>query len=157
MNEMPPPTPAMPHCATCTCCQQPAETASQPSRPIPSFLDDFLNDPRTVNLRNIHNTSLHVAILIKRGKVLAQATNRIGSRSRGAGFSSLTIHAERNVVKQLGDISQLRGADLYVVRISKSLTDAPPIFQSSKPCHDCEKFLVKCMREYGLNNVYYTS
>jgi hypothetical protein len=97
-----------------------------------------------------HNTYLHVAAIIKRGKVLATAQNRIGSRSRGAGWSDQTIHAEKAVVKELGDISQLRGAILCVWRVStKSILP-------SKPCSDCEMFLTKCMREYGLRSVFYT-
>ena len=61
-----------------------------------------------------HNTCLHVAAIVKRGKVLATAQNRIGSRSKGSGYSKQTIHAERAVVKKLGDISKLRGATLCV-------------------------------------------
>ena len=136
-------------------------TISSPSAPliasktVPSFLEDFLAHPRTTNLRLIHRTQIHVAMIVKRGKILAQASNRIGSRQKGIGYSDKTIHAERNCIKQLGDLTQLRGADLYVMRISKS--PEKPEFLSSKPCHECEVFLTKCMREYGLKNVYFTS
>lgn len=126
------------------------------TKAIPGFLEAFLAHPKTTNLRLVHNTHVHVAMIVKRGKILAQATNRIGSRSRGAGYSGLTIHAERNCIKQLGDISQLRGADMYIMRISRS-AERPPEFMCSKPCCECEVFLGKCMREYGLKNVYYTS
>lgn len=95
-----------------------------------------------------------MAVVVKRGKVIAQASNGLGSRSRGSGYSKYTIHAEKNVVKQLGDISKLRDADIYVMRVSKCDN---PTFMVSKPCHECECFLQKCMREYGLRNVYYTS
>ena len=125
------------------------------SKPIPSFLEEFRQHPRTTNLRHVLNTNTHVAILMKRGKILSHATNRIGSRSRGAGYSAATIHAERNCVKQLGDTTQLRGADMYIMRVSRHATN--PEFMSSKPCHECEVFLEKCMREYGLKNVYYTA
>jgi hypothetical protein len=97
-----------------------------------------------------HNTHHHVALIVKRGKVLAQSHNRIGTRSRGVGFSHQTIHAERAVVKELGDLSKLRGASLCVWRIS-AMNILP-----SKPCDECQKFLEKCMREYGLLKVYYS-
>lgn len=122
-----------------------------------SVLEMFLADPRTANLREAHATSVHAAVLVKRGKVIAQATNRIGSRSRGSGWSTNTIHAERNVVKDLGDISQLRGADMFIMRFSKDRKrEGFDRFMGSKPCPSCQLFLEKCMREYGLKNVYYT-
>jgi hypothetical protein len=150
------------HCATCSCSSKGSSRSASPSPPldektkaIPSFLDAFLSDPRTTNLKFIHKTQMHVAILVKRGKIIAQATNRVGSRSKGVGFSDKTIHAERNCVRQLGDISQLRGADMYIMRVSKDAEK--PEFMGSKPCHECEVFLEKCIREYGLKTVYYTS
>ena len=122
-----------------------------------NLLEQFLADPRTANLRETHGTSVHIAVLMKRGKVIAQGTNRIGSRSRGSGYSAYTIHAERNVVKDLGDISQLRGADMYIMRISKDRKKCGfERFMGSKPCPSCQLFLEKCMREYGLKNVFYT-
>jgi deoxycytidylate deaminase len=123
-----------------------------------SILEQFLADPRTANLRETHATSIHAAVIVKRGKVIAHATNKIGSRSRGSGYSAYTIHAERNAVKQLGDISQLRGADMYIMRFSKDRTKTGfDRFMGSKPCPSCQLFLEKCMREYGLKNVFYTS
>ena len=97
-----------------------------------------------------HKSSLHTAVIMKRGKVIAKAQNSIGTRSRGSGYSDQTIHAEKAVVKKLGDISQLRGAVLCVWRLS-SMHVLP-----SKPCEDCHLFLQKCMKEYGLRAVYYT-
>lgn len=124
------------------------------------LLEEFLSDPKTINLATFdkQRQSLHVAIIAKRGKILATATNRNGSRSSGSGFSDHSIHAEKNVVKQLGDIQKLRGCDLYVMRICKdSKKDDTPKFRNSKPCEECQMFLEKCMREYGLNRVYFTS
>lgn len=97
-----------------------------------------------------HNTYLHIAVIVKRGKVLAISHNRVGSRSRGSGYSEYTIHAERAVVKRLGDITQLRGAILCVWRVSTSFA------MPSKPCDPCSQFLEKCMRQYGLLSVQYT-
>jgi hypothetical protein len=125
-----------------------------------AVLDQFLADPKTTRLNTADRArvSLHVAVLLKRGKVLATATNRNGSRSNGSGYSDYSIHAERNVIKQLGDISKLRDADMLVMRISRDHTkEGFEKFLESKPCRGCQLFLEKCMREYGLKNVYYTS
>ena len=125
-----------------------------------SILEEFLSDPRTTNLVEYDKKrySLHVAVIALRGKVLATATNRNGTRSMGSGYSTHSIHAEKNVVKQLGDISKLRGADLYVMRISRDVTKvSTDKFLCSKPCDECQAFLEKCMREYGLKNVYFTA
>ncbi len=123
---------------------------------IPELIQHFLVDPRTTKLRLQHRTSVHVAVLVRRGKIISVASNRVGSRSRGCGYSTYTIHAEKNVVKMLGDLRQLKGCDLYVMRIPKEGSESGK-FQNSKPCHSCQKFLEKCMREYDLNNVFYTS
>ena len=118
-----------------------------------SIFDQFLKDPRTMNMRNKHNASLHRAVLVKRGKIIAESTNNYGSRSRGSGYSNSSIHAEKNVVKELGDISKLKGTDMYIMRFSRS---DPLEFVTSVPCSSCMIFLEKCMKEYGLKNVYYT-
>jgi hypothetical protein len=114
----------------------------------------FMDDPRTMNMRLKHNASLHRAVLVKRGQIIADATNNYGTRSRGSGYSRSSIHAEKNVVKTLGDIHKLRGADMYIMRFSRTETIE---FVRSTPCPSCKVFLDKCMREYGLKNVYYTS
>lgn len=146
-------------CSTRSASPEPREEIPDAKIPeakaIPAFLDAFLSDPRTTNLKFVHKTQMHVAILMKRGKIISHATNRVGSRSRGVGFSDKTIHAERNCVRQLGDISQLRGAQMYIMRISKDATN--PEFMSSKPCHECEVFLEKCVRKYGLRQIFYTA
>jgi len=98
-----------------------------------------------------HKTFYHQALIIKRNKIIAIGHNSIGSRSRGCGYSSQTIHAERAVVKNLGDISQLRGSTLIVYRYNSfgELRD-------SKPCSDCQLFLEKCIKEYGLRKIIYS-
>ena len=120
-----------------------------------NILSRFIADERTIKMELAHRTKVHLAILVKRGKIIAEATNRIGTRSRGSGYSERTIHAEKNVVKKLGNTDLLRGADMYVMRFGKG--EHRGDFMCSKPCHDCQCFLEKCMREYGLKNVYYTS
>lgn len=98
-----------------------------------------------------HNTSLHYATLLRRNKVVAHARNSIGSRSRGSGWDDQSIHAERAVVKRLGDLSQLNGCVLIVVRVNKH-----DELRNSKPCPACQSFLEKCIRKYGLRKVIYS-
>lgn len=127
---------------------------STPTKPAHGF-EKYLMETFCINsdaLKNRkHRTSLHTAIIVKRGKVLAEASNQIGSRSMGSGFSNSTIHAEKAVIKKLGDISKLRGADLYVFRVGGEEHS-----HFSQPCPDCKMFLRKCMREYGLRFVFYS-
>lgn len=121
-----------------------------------SLLERFLEDPNTMRMRQSELISFHVAMIVKRGKILAIASNRVGSRSQGCGFSNFTIHAERNVVKQIGDFSQLKGCDLYVMRIHTNRLTKEKHFGNSAPCRDCQLFLEKCQRRYGLRHVYFT-
>jgi tRNA(Arg) A34 adenosine deaminase TadA len=115
----------------------------------PSILDQFLKT-RTLSSKQ------HIAIIVKRGKILAEASNKIASRSNGAATrgSQNYIHAERNVLRALGDINKLRGADMYIMRLSKCTGGG---FMYSQPCPECTVLLEKCMREYGLKNVYFTA
>jgi len=124
----------------------------------PSLLDKFLTDSRTCRLPRNHCTKLHIAIIVKRGKILAEATNKVASRSNGASSrgSQTYIHAERNVLRALGDNSKLRGADMYVMRLAGGCNDTDVEFKYSQPCPECTVLLNKCMREYGLRNVYFT-
>lgn len=103
------------------------------------------------SIPRVHNTELHVAIIRKRKKVLAIATNRIGSRSNGCGYSNMTIHAERAALKKV-DVRELAGAEMYVVRLTASRRD----IVGSKPCHSCTCYLEKCIRDHGLRRVYYS-
>lgn len=122
-----------------------------------SLVEQFLTDPNTMKMRQTDLISFHVAMLVRRGKILRVASNRLGSRSQGSGFSNFTIHAERNVVKEFGDISQLKGCDLYVMRIHQNRLTDEKYFGNSQPCRDCQLFLEKCQRRYGLRHVYYTN
>lgn len=104
----------------------------------------------------------HIAAVVKRGKILSIAANSVGSRARGCGWSHFTIHAERAAIKALGDLRLLDGAVLYVIRVPSETTDervtaTVPEMLESKPCHDCQIFLEKCMREYGLMKVFYST
>ena len=97
-------------------------------------------------------TSLHIAMVYSRGIMIGLATNSVGSRSRGAGYSKSTIHAERAVLKKVGDTSLLRDAVLVVIRI-----DREGRIMNSEPCHGCCCHLSAAMRKYGLKSVYYSS
>jgi len=121
----------------------------------PSLLDKFLLDPRTAKLVDNHATKLHIAIIVKRGRILATATNKVASRTNGAASrgSQNFIHAEKNLLRSV-DTTKLRGADIYVMRIRMSGGEAE--FCYSQPCPECTVLLNKCIREYGLKNVYFT-
>jgi deoxycytidylate deaminase len=100
-----------------------------------------------------HTTSVHIALVVKRGKVIAVGTNGIGTRSSGCGYGSHgTIHAEKAVMKNLGDMTSLRGAILLVLRMGRS----DHTWRYSAPCHSCKVFLNKCIGIYGLKTVYYS-
>ena len=100
-----------------------------------------------------HKTQAHIAILIKRGKIIEIASNSIGSRSKGAGYHERTIHAERAVLKKVGDTAKLNGATLIVIRIMRGTKEVG----NSEPCHSCKCHLEKCMREHGLRQVFYST
>ena len=98
---------------------------------------------------NVHNTSFHIARLYRHNKLIAEARNKIGSRSRGSGYSRSTLHAEKAVIKMVGN--NLKGLTLEVIRLNKNNEKL-----NSKPCPDCCKFLIKCFKEYGLLRVKYS-
>lgn len=132
-----------------------------PNSQIAEILDRFKNDPKTTKLTLV-NKLVHVAVVVYRGKIIAEATNRIGYRSEGystyyntAVREKRNIHAEENVVRVLGDYNKLRDADMYIMRLGRG--ENAENFINSKPCAKCECFLNKCMRKYGLRNVYYTA
>ena len=101
--------------------------------------------------KQVHNMQFHTAIIRRRNKIIATSRNSVGTRSRGCGWDDQSLHAERAVVKRLGDISQLRGCTLEVIRLNKNGE-----VRNSKPCDNCEMFLQKCMREYGLLKYTYS-
>lgn len=96
---------------------------------------------------------IHVAILLKRGKILSVASNFIGSRKKGAGYDNRTIHAERAALKKVGDTTKLNGATLMVIRITKGTYE----MGNSEPCHSCRCHIEKCIKDYGLKRVYYST
>ena len=99
-----------------------------------------------------HTSNLHLAFLYgPRGILLAKAMNKVGSRSRGCGFSNCTIHAERAALKAVGDVRKLQGAVMVVIRVG-----VRGDLMQSMPCEECQCHLEKCMKSYGLRQVYYS-
>lgn len=132
-----------------------------PNSQIQQIIDKFKDDPKTTKLRSV-NTITHTAVIVNRGKIIAEASNRIGCRREGektfyntAIRERKNIHAEENVVRVLGDYSKLKDSDMYVMKFGRG--ENSDNFVNSKPCPKCECFLNKCIRKYGLRNVYYTS
>jgi deoxycytidylate deaminase len=111
------------------------------------LLDSVRPSPKVDKTR----CSAHICTIVKGNRILSTAVNQSGTRSSGCGFSRYTIHAEMNALKHLGDIDRLRGATMYVWRFNAR---GQPT--NSKPCSQCQRVLDKCMREYGLKQVFYT-
>ena len=113
-----------------------------------SLIDNYCHNTDLLENKK-HRTKLHIALIVKRGQILAESSNYLGFHFIGPTKSNSTIHAEIAVVKKLGDLQKLRGADLYVFRVGINEN------HGSHPCPSCSCFLRKCMDQYGLRNVYY--
>jgi deoxycytidylate deaminase len=103
---------------------------------------------------------MHFAAVVKRGKILAVSRNHVASRTRGASTrgSQEYIHAERRVIQMLPK-ARINGATMYVVRVVRvhdgdrgSHTE----LRYSQPCPECTVLLIKCMKAYGLKQVYFS-
>jgi hypothetical protein len=104
------------------------------------------------NLALRHKTHIHIAFVYgSRNNLLGMGVNKVGSRSLGAGYSAMMIHAERAALKAVGDVRKLQGATLVVIRVGKTGD-----IKGSHPCPECTRHLEKCMRCYGLRRVYYS-
>jgi hypothetical protein len=114
------------------------------------YLVDTIQPSAKINPKKSY---CHTAVLMKGNKILAVATNRSGTRSMGSGYSQCTIHAEMDCLKKVGDVNKLKGAVMFVWRFDRTHTKT----MNSKPCQSCSCVLNKCMREYGLKNVFYTT
>jgi hypothetical protein len=117
------------------------------------YKEDFVAAAQDIpNTRERFPYNLHIAFLFGRGgNLLAVSTNRLGTRSRGAGFSGKTIHAERAVLKMAPGLGALRGAKLVVIRLNRHGE-----LRNSEPCEECMCHIHKMMREHGLAKVYYS-
>jgi hypothetical protein len=113
---------------------------------------DIANEHMPSAIMKSRLRNIHIAMIIKGKKVIAVATNFLGTRAKGCGFTDRTIHAERAVIKKVGNHKLLDGAIMVVVRITSGIRD----ISYSKPCETCMPHLEKCIREYGLKCVYYS-
>jgi hypothetical protein len=121
------------------------------SNPLPTWVtrtldsDIYPQSARYTDKSRCHYK--HVAILFRGRKVLAIGQNRVSTRH---GPDHITIHAEADAIRQLGDISQLRGATLVVIRLSATG------LRDSTPCPACARLIQKCQRVYGLRGVIHS-
>jgi hypothetical protein len=118
--------------------------------PLPKWVSRVID----TNIRSQHRrytqrhiTHSHVALIFRGRKLLAVGQNRPVCH----GTYQNTIHAEVAAIRSLGDISQLRGATLVVVRLSPAGE-----IRGSKPCSSCQCVLDKCVREYGLRSYFHS-
>jgi len=132
-----------------------------PNSDIVKILDEIKHDKGFQRFRLV-NVISHVAVIVYRGKIIAKAANRIGYRSETSRsfyntylHTDKNLHAEENVVRTLGNYNKLRDADMYIMRFGRGENDGA--YVNSKPCAKCACFLNKCMREYKLRRVYYTT
>lgn len=122
-----------------------------PTDPLPTWvtrtLDTHIFPHEDRYTKKARLNYVHVAILFRGRKILAIGQNRI-STTRGP--DRITIHAEADAIRQLGDVSKLRGATLVVVRLS------PAGLRYSAPCPACSRLIQKCQRVYGLRGVIHS-
>ena len=94
----------------------------------------------------------HGCIIVGGGKVISRGHNHY---RKGRFSAKCSTHAEIDAINNIGDKTLLRDADLYVVRIGSD-HDGNIIIRGSQPCRTCLPKLLKCMRKYGLRNVFYS-
>lgn len=126
-------------------------TTQYPILPLPTWvsktLDTHIYPHESRYTKKAKLNYVHVAILFRGRKILAIGQNRL-STTRGP--DRVTIHAEADAIRQLGDVSKLRGATLVVIRLSS----AGP--RCSAPCPACARLIQKCQRVYGLRSVIHS-
>ena len=122
------------------------------------MLEAFCNDEYIMKMRERrHIFHFHYAMIVLRGKILSVGHNEYGTPSRGCGYGQHnSIHAEKNCIKNVGNLAKIRGCDMFIMKVCENGTTKERYFGNSQPCESCVVFLEKCKREYGLKNVYYT-
>ena len=123
------------------------------------MLKSFLNECFNPQKFFFHSTKYHCAFIEKRGKILAFGENILASPSNGGSCrgGKNYMHAEIHAVKKLGNLYNLKGAIMYIMRIGKMAKDSCSLtLKYSQPCPGCTKFLNKCIKKYGLQNIYFT-
>lgn len=108
-----------------------------------------------------HGLGLHFAAVVKRRKVIAIARNYSKSTWRYEGYDksvrdiNASRHAERAVIEKLGNMADLRDAEMFVWRVGHA-NDVSHSDYNSKPCAACEAFLIVCFKKWGLRKVTYS-
>jgi hypothetical protein len=124
-----------------------------------NFLNFFLYTFPIEKEFDFHTTKYHCAIIEKGGKVISYGKNKVASPSNGGSCSGGKnhMHAEISAVKNLGNLLKLNGANMYIIRVGKMAKNSDQyVFKYSQPCPGCTKFLNKCIKKYGLQNIYFT-
>ena len=101
----------------------------------------------SVKVKRKFTQQVHFAAIIKRNKVIALANNT---------FSKFlphlwSLHAERAVVRTLGNLQKLRGSTLFVWRSTETSKKL-----DSEPCPNCRIFLQSLIDKWGLKCVIFT-
>lgn len=132
-----------------------------PNSDISKVLEEIKYNKRFERFR-IANVIAHVAVIVYRGRIIASAVNRIGYRQETSKsyyntylHTDRNLHAEENVVRSLGNYNKMKDADMYIMKFGRGQNDGN--YVNSKPCAKCECFLNKCMKEYKLKRVFYTT
>jgi hypothetical protein len=101
--------------------------------------------------KNSWNPHIHVAVIMNKKNIVSVATNRLGNRSKGVGFSTSTLHAEMHAIKQVKNLKLLENCRMYVFRQNKF---GFPMM--SAPCKECRVKLEVVMKKWGLKKVLYS-
>lgn len=90
-------------------------------------------------------THRHGAVLVRGGRIIAQATNRYRNDPANVPWEGCQVHAEEAVLRMAGE--RARGAAIYVARVTPGGRAS-----LSKPCDRCQRALETA----GVKKVYWT-
>lgn len=104
-------------------------------------------------------TAKHSAIIVNSGRIIGQGINVhkthpmaikpiLWFKSSRMLETSWTIHAEMNAIRSVKNKDLLRGATMYVARLSKRYG-----LRMSCPCESCQYYI----RMYGIKKIVYTT
>jgi tRNA(Arg) A34 adenosine deaminase TadA len=103
------------------------------------------------NHPSVYLRSLHVAILVKGGRILSVGFNKQKKNSfvdHYAHHPGCTTHAEVNAILKVRKKIDLTGCKIYVARLKK----IDRTLGNSKPCAMCHQII----KRYGISKIYYT-
>jgi deoxycytidylate deaminase len=97
----------------------------------------------------------YIAIIVdNKNNIISVGFNTIRYRS-SKHSSKNSLHAEIDAINRC-QRKLLNNATMFVTHVNHN-PDIPFTFVSAKPCHDCAIKLAKCMKNYGLRYVFYTT